>query len=412
MRRVLLIAFHYPPLRESSGIQRTLKFSRYLPEFGWEPAVLTAHPRAYASVGAEQLGEIPSGMPLVRAFALDSTRHLALAGRYARATALPDPWASWWLGGVAQGLALVRRFRPELIWSTYPIATAHAIGATLARLTGLPWVADMRDSMTEPGYPADPAKRRAYLAIERRAAMRAARVVFTTPGARRMYAERYPEVPDSRWAVIENGYDEENFARAGAGVPPAPGSRPLTLVHSGILYPSERDPRPFFAALAALKRRGVVDAGRLRVVLRASGHDALHRSHIEAAGIADLVELAPSIAYERALAEMLAADGLLLLQAANCNHQIPAKLYEYLRAGRPIFALTDPAGDTAATLRANGLDGIVRLDDAGEIATGFERFLGAIEAGTAPRVSTEAAARHSRRGRSAELARLFDAVCG
>ena len=63
MKRVLMIAFHYPPLRGSSGIQRTLKFSRYLPEYGWQPLILTANSKAYAQVGDELLGTRPLARP-------------------------------------------------------------------------------------------------------------------------------------------------------------------------------------------------------------------------------------------------------------------------------------------------------------------------------------------------------------
>ena len=75
VKRVLMIAFHYPPLRGSSGIQRTLKFSKYLPEFGWDPVVLTAHQRAYSSIGNDQISEI-SKQIFYRAFARDTTSHL------------------------------------------------------------------------------------------------------------------------------------------------------------------------------------------------------------------------------------------------------------------------------------------------------------------------------------------------
>jgi len=412
-RRVLLIAFHYPPASESSGIQRTLKFSQYLPDYGWTPAVLSAHPRVYARVSDEQLAEVPAGMPVLRAFALDTARHLAIAGRYPRALALPDRHVSWVLGGVVQGLALIRRFRPDALWSTYPIASAQLIGATLARLSGLPWVADLRDSMTEDAYPHDPVQRASFLKLERRVVTQAARVVFTTPGARAMYAARYPGVPAARWAVIENGYDEENFARArGRAAPPRHDRARVRLVHSGVLYPSERDPRPFFDALAALKARGVVDAQRLRVVLRYTGHDELHRAEIGRRGLDDLVELAPPVPYEAALAEQLAADGLLLFQAANCNHQIPAKLYEYLRAGRPILALTDAAGDTAGTLRDAGIDSIVAIDDAAAIEAGLASFLDRIEDGSAARIDPAQAGRHGRHARTGELAALLDALVG
>jgi hypothetical protein len=77
-----MIAFHYPPLRGSSGIQRTLQFSRYLPEYGWQPLVLTASSKVYTEVGDELLGEIPAYVPVQRAFALDIARHLTFRGAY------------------------------------------------------------------------------------------------------------------------------------------------------------------------------------------------------------------------------------------------------------------------------------------------------------------------------------------
>ncbi|WP_431475824.1 hypothetical protein [Massilia eburnea] len=114
--------------------------------------------------------------------------------------------------------------------------------------------------------------------------------------------------------------------------------------------------------------------------------------------------------YQAALAEMLTVDGLLLLQASNCNHQIPAKLYEYLRARRPIMALTDAAGDTATTLRAAGVDTIAPLDDSAGIKQGLLHFLQLARAGRAPLPTPAAVAAASRQARTAELARLFDSV--
>ena len=98
MRRVLMIAFHFPPLAGSSGIQRTLRFAQHLPEFGWEPLVLTAHPRAYERTSGDLVADIPEGMHVERAFALDSARHLAIKGRYPDIFARPDRWISWKLG--------------------------------------------------------------------------------------------------------------------------------------------------------------------------------------------------------------------------------------------------------------------------------------------------------------------------
>jgi glycosyltransferase involved in cell wall biosynthesis len=412
VKRVLMVAYHFPPLRGSSGIQRTLKFAQYLPQQGWQPLVLSAHPRAYANQGPDQMGDIPAGTVVKRAWALDSARHLAWRGRYVGWTALPDRFATWCLGAVPAGLALVRRYRPQVIWTTFPIASATLIGLLLHKLTGLPWIADFRDPMTDVGYPENPRVWRVWRWIERQAVQRAALVVCTTPGAIVTYRTRYPDIPAGRFVVVENGYDEENFRDAGAAgeaAPRAPG-QPFTLVHSGIIYPSERDPVPLFSALAELKAEGAIDAGRLHIRLRATAHDEYVGGLLAQYGITDLVSLAPHIAYRDALAEMLTADGLLVLQASNCNHQIPAKLYEYLRASRPILALTDAVGDTAAALRAAGVDTIAPLDDKEGIKRGLLRFLALASAGRAPLPAAAAIAGASRRARTAQLAQLLDSL--
>lgn len=410
MKRVLMIAAHYPPMRGSSGVQRTLKFSDYLRQHGWLPMVLTMHPRAHLEVGDEQLGDIPEDVEVRRAFAVDAARHLAVAGRYPRFMASPDRWASWYLGAIPAGLGLIKKYKPEVIWSTFPIATAHQIGLALHKRSGKPWVADFRDSMTEEDFPSDPAVWRTYRKLEAATVRHAARSVFTTPGTRRLYANRYPDVATVKWAEIPNGYDEENFRAAEQRLAPAEPSGPLKLVHSGLLYPSERDPRPFFRALAELRDTGVISARDLVVLLRATGHDDTHRQHIADAGVGDLVQLVPGIPYVDALAEMLTADGLLLFQAANCNHQIPAKLYEYLRAGRPIFALTHPAGDTAATLTQAGIHTIARLDDSADIKARLADFVQQLKVGNIKLPDSQVVASYSRESSTAGLARIFDAV--
>ncbi len=410
VKRVLMVAFHYPPLRGSSGIQRTLKFSKYLPEFGWEPIVLTAHQRAYSSLGNDQINEISKQISY-RAFALDTSRHLSFKGRYPGVLSLPDRWVSWWLGAVPLGLYLIKKYQPDIIWSTYPIATAHLIGHSLSRLTGIPWVSDFRDPMVDEGYPFNPLTRRTHLWIERKAVNRSSRIVLTTPGAVKDIEKRFPQIPASRFCLIENGYDEESFATAEAIITRKQSeSKQIVLVHSGIIYPSERDPIPLFGALADLSQQGLISPAGLKIILRATAHDSYLLELIDQYGIGEIVFLAPPVSYQEALSEMLTADGLLILQASNCNNQIPAKLYEYLRARRPILALTDPVGDTAAALINLGIDTIAPLDSKDGIMQKLLHFLTLIRENNAPIVSIEKVMKNSRRSKSKELAAVFDRV--
>jgi glycosyltransferase involved in cell wall biosynthesis len=404
-----MIAFHYPPFQGSSGVLRTWNFSRYLSRFAWEPLLLTATTGAYPNVQASTEGalSIPPAVRVERAFALDAARHLALRGRYPRWLALPDRWLSWYPAAVWRSVRIARRARPSALWSTFPIATAHLVAHTVQRLTGLPWIADFRDSMTEEEYPSDPRQRAVYRRIEQRTLARASAVVFTTESARRMYRERYPHLDGAKFHVIPNGYDEESFVAAELNRVAAAGGGPKVLLHSGVLYPSERDPRPFFTALGKLKRSGRLDAKQVRIVLRATGHDELIAGMLREHDVADIVALAPSVSYGAALAEMLSVDALLLFQAANSNHQIPAKLYEYLRSGRPILALTDAAGDTAAALRAAGINTITNLASSDEIEEQLPAFLAMLQRGSAPIAARATVAQYSRESQAGLLADLL-----
>jgi len=408
MKRILMIAYHFPPLAGSSGIQRTLRFAQQLPDFGWEPIVLTAHPRAYERVSDDLLGEVPANLVVHRAFALDTARHLSIAGRYLGSMSRPDRWMTWRWGAVAAGMRLIRRYKPAALWSTYPIATAHQIGAILHRRSGLPWIADFRDPMAQEGYPADPKTWECYQEIEETAFRKARFSVFTTPSAARMYADRYPQVPPERAVLIENGYDEESFAGLEASAVAKGSLNPgkITLLHSGIVYPSERNPTQLFQALRALRDAGQLSATWFVLRLRAAAHDQWLQALAVEYGVAEFVELMPPLPYREALEEMLRADGLLVLQADNCNAQIPAKLYEYLRCRRPILGLTDPVGDTAWALRQAGVQHLACLESQEEIMSVLLRFLEMLSDGKAVALvefSVQAASRTRRTGQLAEL---------
>ncbi|MDR1424010.1 MAG: glycosyltransferase [Azoarcus sp.] len=382
MKNILMTAFHFPPQTGSSGILRTLSFVKYLPRHDWQATVLTAHPRAYAEMRDDLLSSIPPDVKVIRAQAFDAARHFSLLGKYPRLFALPDRWGSWWFGATRAGRAEIRRQRPDLIWSTYPISTAHLIGLSLARDSGCPWIADFRDPMINGDYPPDCLQRRVWRAIEARVLAEASACVFTTEHAAQTYRERYP-AHAARCRVVSNGYDEAAFAAVSAV---RQGMRPdtLLLLHSGIIYPHERDPGPFFAAIRSLLGANVMDRDRLCIRFRAPHHADEVRAAAQAHGLDDVVDVAPPIPYQEALAEMMGADGLLVFQGSAFNAQIPAKIYEYLRAGRPLLALVDPRGNTAKLLSAFEAVSAGNIEDEHDIGQAITAWLDALKSPELP----------------------------
>ena len=405
-----MIAFHFPPAAIGSGHLRTLGFVRYLPNLGWEPTVLSANAAAFSRVDFENLGLIPEGSHVRRAFALDVRRHLSIRGKYPGFLAQPDRWSTWWAAGVLKGLRLIRSQRISAIWSTYPIMTAHCIAGTLSRVTGLPWIADFRDpvmSSVESGNPFSVSSQRR---CERRVLARAKRVVFTTPGALRRYADCYPRIfQEGRMAIVPNGYDEAAFAELPVAADQVVHT-PLRLVHSGILYPDGRDPRPFLSALANLRWMGALTEADVSIVLRASGSEAIYGEELKRWGLEQMVTLAPPISNREALLEQSRADALLLFQGSKFDHQIPAKVYEYLRIGRPILAFVGKGGDTECLLRETGGAQLVAPDDVAGIERTLVEFVRALREQRAPKAGNAIVQRYSRQQGAAMLVDLLDTV--
>jgi glycosyltransferase involved in cell wall biosynthesis len=224
-----------------------------------------------------------------------------------------------------------------------------------------------------------------------------------------MYQSRYPELAEEKCLLLPNGYDEEDFLDLLAPSPPrVPRGQTFQLLHSGLVYPEERDPRPFFRALARLKQEGKIDGKSLSVNFRAPGSEQIYLRAITDLGIADVLHLTERIPYTAALQEYIESDALLLMQAKNCDHQIPAKMYEYFRLGKPILALTTESGDTASVLRKVGGATIVDLADEQAIYRALPEFIESVNQGQHPLPSQALVMRYSRRNLTEELANHLD----
>jgi len=409
---VLMVAFHFPPIQGSSGVFRTLSFARHLKEFGWDVTVLTVKPLAYENWSRDNLRLIPEDLKVVRAPAVDARRHLAIFGRYPGFLAVPDRWQSWIATGVLAGLWHVWRDRPDVIFSTYPIPSAHRIALTLHDLSGIPWVADFRDPMLQDTIPADPRMREVFRSLEQKTFAKASRVVVTTQGTADLYRTRYPKRAGEDVVVIPNGFDEAALSSMGvsAGGSVQKETRELVLLHGGSLYKGCRNPRALFEALAKLRQSDGNLLNGLRIVLRAAEASEEMLRDAAVFGLGGLVEFAPALSYKDALEEMFQVDGLIVMQGPACNHQVPGKIYEYLYAGKPILGMVDPVGESAEILRGVGVNSICGVDDADLIASVLKDFLTGLrsKAGYVP--TRERVMRFSRRATAAQLGKVLDDV--
>lgn len=347
MKHALFVAFHYPPEASSSGVLRTLKFTRYLENYGWRVSVLTVNASAYAIVDPALVSQIPASARVIRTRYINTKKHLSLWGKYPALLAIPDIWIGWYPWAVRAGAKLIKEDRPQIVFSTSPHATSHLIARRLARQSGIPWVADFRDPWYEepPEAGTPPIVHSAARHLERAVVSTASHIVSTTDALRSSLSARYPTAAPGKFSTINNGYDEADFATLPLAAHP-PG-RALVLTHAGSINAEFRDPRPLWDAYQA-----AIDAGELRkgdIVFRFIGPGGFAASPEIAAYLSQrdmqgAVEFLPRLPYADSLTAQAEADVLLLLQSStDTDALVPAKLYEYLRAGLPVLALA-PAG--------------------------------------------------------------------
>jgi glycosyltransferase involved in cell wall biosynthesis len=410
-RNALMLAFHFPPFAQSSGSMRVLSFVRHLPDHHWHPIVLTARDLAYPEIDRRSLKMVPPQSQIVRAPGLDIARHLAVAGRYPTWLATPDRWNTWAFAAFIAGLACIRRHHPAVLWATFPIASALAAAMALHKLTKIPLILDLRDPLVYEGWPDDPWTRATYGRIEKRIVEMASAVVVTTPGAHRLYIERYPHLPASRFRIIANGIDESIEIQASRSrlLP----KDPIVLVHSGLMEVPDRDPTAFFEALSTMRRQGDISPGKLRVLLRATGRDEQYRRQVAALEIGDVVSVEGRVSHPEAIDEMRRADGLLLFQGAQCNRQIPAKAYEYLACRRPIIGFVDSSGDTHDLIaRQWHVPYVADMESAIAIADVLRKFIGDLRRHDVFVPAAGLVEEHSRAVGAGQLAELFNKVSG
>ncbi len=404
-----MVAYHYPPDGSTTGVLRTLKFSKYLPQHGWMPHILTLKEWAYASKDYELLQDIPKEVVVHRAFGLDNARHLSIQGRHLALLSIPDPFLSWLPFGIARGLSTIRKGGFRALYSTSPPPTAHLIAASLKAVTGLPWVADFRDPWIEEGFHPRPGSLRYRIesALEKRVVMQADRLIVTTPHLKKDFLCRYPELSPENVIAIYNGYDESDFN----GLDGPLRSDRFEIIHAGLITPEFRDPFPLLETVASMIAERTLPLEETRVTFLGDGgytHSEGFTNRVKQMGLDQVVQIADRVPHREALRRLQQAAVLLLLQASNDTKSlIPAKAFEYLRLGRPILALT-LEGATADLLTE--MDGCYVIDP-GDRA-GLQRHVSALykrwQGSHDHPYTSRQIFRYERSNLTAELARLLE----
>lgn len=373
MRRVLFIAYLFPPIA-NSGTRRSLAFANNLPDCGWQPLVLSWAPDRTVDQEPEMLAELRPGTRVERVplqsrlqaerwagWLPDGLRERVVEGLSWRLRAranLPDEAAGWLQPAVDRAVQLHEREGFDAIYASGWPWTAFLIAREISRRTGKPYVLDYRDQWTPSGDMAwervTPEQLRENPALERLAAKDAAAIVTVT---RALVQSVGRDCGRDDLHLITNGFEPADFVgdveRLDEGL--------LRIAYTGVWRPGY-GLHDLYAAIALLKAQDAPELARLRV--QAAGFAPGPAAE---AGVADCVSELGPVPHGKAVTLMKQAD-LLYLPVPSGYYAIaslPGKLFEYLACGRPILAMVPEASEVAQVLSDTG--GGVRIEP-GDIA--------------------------------------------
>jgi glycosyltransferase involved in cell wall biosynthesis len=389
LRKVLLLTYHFPP-SGAVAVYRMLGLARHLPAFGWQPIVVAPPRVPWEPEDTSLLSQVPAGTLVERIpFAA------GFLGKFARYFA---PESHWLFKARSACERLLREHRPEAVITSSPPGCVHWLGLWLAK-RGLPWLADFRDPwIVNQTIERWTVHRRYERWLEAKVMRRATRLIANTPLNQRGWEAAYPEQA-GKMVTITNGFDPEGFPPVG----PHTLGKPLTMLHAGELYHG-RDPRPLLDALQGLRLPIAVDfLGRM------SGMAFDFATEIARRGLGDSVKLPGMVPYAQALERMMRADILLLVHTPDWRLSVPAKLYEYLGAGRPILALAEPDSDIGWVLRTSKvLHRIAPPRDVPAIQRALLELTREVQAGSPATPDRDALQQFTRAGMARQFAECLD----
>lgn len=427
-KKVLLISYLFPPVG-GSGVQRALKFAKYLPEFGWDPVVLTVRAINYSVYDPSLLKELSSEVEIIRTESLDPQRLSVWAMSKSRSThpggsvllnsrfregskalslyrfcrevfAFPDPYIGWIPFAYWQGLKAIRRHKIEAILVTMPPHSSAFVAKLLSRKTGVPYLLDLRDFWV--GFEPAPhfstrLHERANNLLEKWALRGASALTVFGEVLRNTLKERYPNI--AKCEVIPNGFDPMDVE----GI--APAERPKgrnRIVFQGSLGTLVKE--CFSVFLAALRILPDEVRNSLDVIFVGRAFVGAEREVAEA-GLERQVRFLGYLPHKEALRYLRSADATLLFIPKDNRTLVSGKVFEYLMVGSPIIACVEPDGVCAELLRKAGCgEWISPPDD----AQGLAETLVAIAKAGWPRPHSADIDQFSRRELTGRLAATLD----
>lgn len=434
-KKVLIIAYYWPP-SGGSGVQRWLKFVKYLPSFGWEPHVFTPENPSFGIRDESLLADVPPEAEVIR-FPIWEPYDLFLklsrasgSAKTAKPTELVSKGQGSWFGKMStwmRGNLLIPD--PRIFWvqpsvrflsdylssnriqtviTTGPPHSLHLIGMKLKKKNpALRWIADFRDPWSEWGLldslRVGRVARRLHRRLEKKVLLAADSVITITP----FYVRQLSRLSGREITLITNGYDEDDF-RDISILP----SEKFIIRHVGIIN-EKCDPRPFCSALKAFisSHPGACDTVSLEFI--GEVHPSFRKFISDDAVLAAHTRFAGNVPHKQLIREY-GSSGLLLLILTGYKDAegfLPGKLFEYLATGIPILGVGPETGDAAQVLLETE-SGIMISDhriDAIQnyLETIFKRWQ---EKNPVSGKAKENRSRYSRRKVTSQLVQLLDHV--
>lgn len=343
----LFVAYYFPPMG-LSGVQRTLKFVKYLPQNGWDVSVLTTDSPAYYAFDDSLIEDIDFNHTNIYRTPPDISRiakpknggNLTYPSHFSQKLKRlvlqtifqPDSRISWKKSAVKLGMQIIEENPIHTIYATAPPYTDFLVASELSKNSGLPYILDYRDLWVDNAYYyyVTPFHKSKAINLETKSLTYAKRIVVINRYMKEKLLQRYKFLSHEDISIIPHGYDEEDFA-------PFRNTKPdpnyFTITHSG-LFPDDLTPKYFLKALSLYIKKNPEAKSKIKSVFIGLMRKS-HLKMIKKYGLSDIVELQGYVPHNECIAEMMKAD-VLWMMAPN-EIVTPSRLYEYIGARKPIF---------------------------------------------------------------------------